>query len=164
MSSKMTANDAAKGKISTIDDIVPPSYMSQESSRNAEDRSSSTWIVTSEKGDRSEKPTVEHIQLADSIRSVGQGESRSFRENILSLYHVWYWELLSAALSFATFIAIVAVLATQDGRPVPNWPSPITVNSLIASFTVVFKAALIMPLAEGVQLPSIAGMRLLEFS
>jgi hypothetical protein len=132
------------------DGTAPVSYSVRGSGgSDGTERASSAWKGAWGKEDGEEKPTMAHIQHVDSICSATSGETRSFRENILSLYKVWYWELLSAALSIASFMAIVAVLATQDGRPVPNWPSPITVNSLIASFTVIFKAALIMPIAEG---------------
>ncbi|KAF6829451.1 hypothetical protein CMUS01_08161 [Colletotrichum musicola] len=45
--------------------------------------------------------------------------------------------------------SILAVWWMRYGRPLPAWPSLISINSLIAIFTALFKASLIFPVAEG---------------
>jgi hypothetical protein len=75
--------------------------------------------------------------------------NRARRSRARTLYRVWRWEVISCLLSICSFIAIVAILASRDGQPIPHWPRLVTVNSLISSFTVVFKAALLLPVAEG---------------
>jgi hypothetical protein len=61
----------------------------------------------------------------------------------------WLPEITSLALACVAFAAIVVTLAIHQGRPLPQWPHLISINSLIAIFNAIFKAALAMPVAEG---------------
>lgn len=64
-------------------------------------------------------------------------------------WRIWWLEVLSSLLALSCLIAMVSILAIHQGEPLPNWPDLISVNSLISIFTAVFKASLIMPIAEG---------------
>ncbi|KAK2754921.1 hypothetical protein CKAH01_05935 [Colletotrichum kahawae] len=90
-------------------------------------------------------------------------ESQSLKENITptknsinrwhlskALWNVWWLEVSSSLLGLGCLLAIVIILSVHDERPLPNWPDLISINSLIAIFTAVFKAALILPIAEGI--------------
>lgn len=66
-----------------------------------------------------------------------------------SVFATWWTEICSSLLALGCILAIVVVLVVHQGRPLPGWPSLISINSLIAVFTAVFKAALIFPVAEG---------------
>ncbi|CAI0643376.1 unnamed protein product [Colletotrichum noveboracense] len=46
-------------------------------------------------------------------------------------------------------LAIAIILSIHQGQPLPNWPDLISINSLVAIFTAIFKASLIMPVAAG---------------
>lgn len=85
----------------------------------------------------------------EELETTGQSQERQERSVAASIYRVWLWEILSTLLSIGSLIAIVAILASRDGRPMPEWPRLVTVNSLISFFTVIFKASLLMPIAEG---------------
>ncbi len=61
----------------------------------------------------------------------------------------WLTEILSCVLALAALAAIVITLATHQDRTLPRWPSLISINSLIAIFTAIFKAAMLLPIAEG---------------
>ncbi len=79
----------------------------------------------------------------------------------------WLWEVLAWITSLISLIAIISVLAvyngifgrtshtghdlTLAGKPLPRWPYSITLNSLIAVFSTVFKACTAVPLTEGKQ-------------
>lgn len=67
-----------------------------------------------------------------------------------SLQRLWLWESLSIAVATLAFTAIVTTLILRGDRPLPDWPSAITTNALIAIFTAIFKACLLMPIAEGI--------------
>ncbi|KXH38468.1 hypothetical protein CSIM01_05593 [Colletotrichum simmondsii] len=41
------------------------------------------------------------------------------------------------------------ILAFHDGKPLPHWPDLISINTMAAVFTAIFKASLMMPVAEG---------------
>lgn len=94
-------------------------------------------------------------------------ESQSLKENITptknsinrwhlskALWNVWWLEVSSSLLGLGCLLAIVIILSVHDERPLPNWPDLISINSLIAIFTAVFKAALILPIAEGMSYPT----------
>ncbi|KAK1522759.1 hypothetical protein CPAR01_14302 [Colletotrichum paranaense] len=65
------------------------------------------------------------------------------------IWSVWWVEMFSSVLALECISAIVIILSVYRGQPLPNWPKLISINSLIAVFTAVFKAALILPVAEG---------------
>lgn len=45
--------------------------------------------------------------------------------------------------------AIVVILKLYDQKPLPQWRFSITINSLVALFSTISKAALLIPIAEG---------------
>ncbi|KAJ9616769.1 hypothetical protein H2200_000488 [Cladophialophora chaetospira] len=62
----------------------------------------------------------------------------------------WLPEVTSLVLACLAFTAIVVTLAVHQGRPLPRWPHLVSIDSLIAIFSAIFKAALITPVAEGI--------------
>jgi hypothetical protein len=64
----------------------------------------------------------------------------------------WIWEFLSCVVAFACIIAIAGVLATHSGKPLPAWPKLISINTMVAVFTAVMKACLMVPVAQGMPL------------
>lgn len=56
-------------------------------------------------------------------------------------------------LAVGCLVSIILILSLHQGQPMPSWPELISVNSLVAIFTAVFKASLIMPVAEGGHIP-----------
>lgn len=64
------------------------------------------------------------------------------------VHRLWLWELLSIAAAALALVATVITLALHKERPLPKWPSAITINALIAVFTAIFKACLMMPISE----------------
>lgn len=63
---------------------------------------------------------------------------------------LWLWESLSIAVATLALTAIVITLVLRSDRPLPDWPSEITLNALIAVFTAIFKACLMVPITEGI--------------
>ncbi|KAJ9611536.1 hypothetical protein H2200_004720 [Cladophialophora chaetospira] len=55
----------------------------------------------------------------------------------------------TCVLALAALAAIVITLALHEGKTLPKWPSMISINSLIAVFTAILKAAMLLPIAEG---------------
>lgn len=66
------------------------------------------------------------------------------------IQRLWLWEVLSIAVAALSLAAIVITLVLRRDRPLPKWPSAITINALVAVFTAIFKACLMMPIAEGI--------------
>jgi hypothetical protein len=61
----------------------------------------------------------------------------------------WLSEIISLVLACIAFTTIVITLAIHQGRTLQEWPLLISINTLVAIFTAIFKAALVMPVAEG---------------
>lgn len=57
-------------------------------------------------------------------------------------------ELMACLAAILSLVAIVAILATYDGRTLPNWPFGISINAVVSIFSVVFKGAMMIPVSE----------------
>ncbi|OCL05885.1 hypothetical protein AOQ84DRAFT_379147, partial [Glonium stellatum] len=63
---------------------------------------------------------------------------------------LWIAELLSCFLAIAALVIIVIILATHQNKPMSQWPRLISINSLVSIFTSIMKAAMLLPVAEGI--------------
>lgn len=61
---------------------------------------------------------------------------------------VWTLEMASLLLATLVFGGIMAILATRDGRELPNWPYLPNISALVSILTAVFKVTLLFPLAR----------------
>ena len=62
---------------------------------------------------------------------------------------MWIAEMLSYLLAILALTAVVIILALHQNKPMPQWPSLISINSLVSIFTSIMKAAMLLPVAEG---------------
>jgi hypothetical protein len=60
----------------------------------------------------------------------------------------WMPEIVSYLISLFALGAIVAVVRARDRKPLPDWPSPFTINFVVSVFTSILKAAMMMPVSE----------------
>ena len=51
-------------------------------------------------------------------------------------------------ISLISFLAIVVLLRTHEGRPLPEWPFSITINSLVSVFASIMSATMLVSVAE----------------
>lgn len=77
-----------------------------------------------------------------------RGSSFTFRSWV-DVDRLWISELSSCLVSLACLAAMVVILRTHDEKPLPQWPHLITINSLLAIFTAIMKACMMMPIAQG---------------
>ncbi|KAL8660013.1 MAG: hypothetical protein Q9202_006839 [Teloschistes flavicans] len=75
-----------------------------------------------------------------------QKEDSGWLRTVVS--HPWLLEIVSSFIAALALLAIIVTLAIHQGRPLPQWPHLISINALIAVFTTIFKASLLMPVAE----------------
>lgn len=61
----------------------------------------------------------------------------------------WTADGFGCAIAALALMAICIILRVHANNPLPEWPYSITINALIAIFTVVLKAGVALPLAEG---------------
>jgi len=61
----------------------------------------------------------------------------------------WTPEILWSLLSILSLGLIIAVLTIYNQRGLPNWPLPISLNTLVAFLEAICRVSLIVPLTEG---------------
>ncbi|KAL9616257.1 MAG: hypothetical protein Q9160_008863 [Pyrenula sp. 1 TL-2023] len=62
----------------------------------------------------------------------------------------WLKEFLSLVVALIALAFIVMVLALHQDKTLPKWPSSISINSLVSILTSILKAAMMLPIAEGI--------------
>lgn len=100
------------------------------------------------RGPREQVVTAQSVEKSQLLgRQKSPENAQDARE--VSVLETWYMEIVSSILALSCIAAIVIILSLYQGKPLPAWPKLISVNALIAVFTAIFKASLIMPVAEG---------------
>ncbi|KAF2664059.1 hypothetical protein BT63DRAFT_429586 [Microthyrium microscopicum] len=61
----------------------------------------------------------------------------------------WGLEVLSCVIAVCSLLAIVVILATHEGKPLAT-QATISINSWISIFTAIMKAAIMLPVQEGI--------------
>lgn len=61
----------------------------------------------------------------------------------------WTWEIGSLALAAAALVAIIIILRVYDGKSLHKWKVDISVNTVIAILSTIFKGSLAMPISTG---------------
>ncbi|KAK3347215.1 hypothetical protein B0T25DRAFT_297102 [Lasiosphaeria hispida] len=75
--------------------------------------------------------------------------SQLSRQSIFSRSSTWTFEVASLIVAILAVAAIIAVLAFYDNKPLPSWPSSITLNAVIAVLATVATASMSVPLSSG---------------
>ena len=88
----------------------------------------------------------EDEQYADTARDPS---TRSSDTGIFEVFSIWWLEMVCCAIFSGAFLAIVATIYSYEGRPLPEWPYHLTINTLIAIYVVILKAALLLVTAQG---------------
>lgn len=96
-----------------------------------------------------------HLSTADSrgiFRSTTRARTLPTRKrkppSDSCVQRLWLCEILSITAAALALATIVIILVLHRDHPLPKWLSAITINALIAVFTAIFKACLMMPVAE----------------
>ncbi|KAF9880320.1 hypothetical protein CkaCkLH20_02274 [Colletotrichum karsti] len=70
------------------------------------------------------------------------------RRPIFSILKGWWQEIVWSVISLICVIVLVVLLNAYDGKPLPNWPSGLTLNTVIAFISTVCRTAFILPVME----------------
>jgi hypothetical protein len=62
---------------------------------------------------------------------------------------IWWLEIVCSILFLASLFAIVATLYSYEGKQPPNWRYRLSLNTLIAIYAVILKAAMLLVTAQG---------------
>ena len=66
----------------------------------------------------------------------------------VSAVRLWWVEISSCVFALLTMIAIVATLYPHQGKPLPQWPYHLSVNTLLSIYTAVLKGSIITVVSE----------------
>ena len=92
---------------------------------------------------------VDSSLLDDDLGKHGGLRDNSRWKRMLAFVNkCWIWEMLSWFISAACMAAIVIVLLKLDGRPLPEWPFSIQLNSVLSVLAVSAKATLVLPVSQ----------------
>ncbi|KAF4888369.1 hypothetical protein CGCF415_v009030 [Colletotrichum fructicola] len=80
-------------------------------------------------------------------KGAGAEPRRSTRS--LSILKDWWQEILWCIISLIAFAALVLVLKEFNQKPLPRWPSGITLNTIIAALSTIARTAFLIPVSEG---------------
>lgn len=89
-------------------------------------------------------PAVHEVSLDDGeTGSLSSGSSKHLNGGS------WTVEIICFAIALSALAAVIGVLAHYNRKPMPEWPTGITLNTLIAILTAIANAALATPLQQG---------------
>lgn len=88
-----------------------------------------------------EKNNCQH-ETTEERRVEGGGSMRR-------ILNGWWQEMLCCALSIVSLIVLTIILRRFDNQPLPQWPSGITLNTVLAFIATLCRAMLLVPVSEG---------------
>ncbi|KAF6828957.1 hypothetical protein CPLU01_08187 [Colletotrichum plurivorum] len=90
-----------------------------------------------------------HQDLDEStLQSTGSiTENTAVSIAVKPLWRVWALELVCILLSVLLFVVIILVLFISNNGPLPEWPLGITLNTFLALFATLAKAAFMIPVS-----------------
>jgi Protein of unknown function (DUF3176) len=94
-------------------------------------------------------PAIPKIRPTKQTERLVRGPSARFGTPKLAVFHAWRFEILSCLLFVLSLVAIFVTIYSHQGRPLPQWPYSISINSLVAIYVVILKAAMLFVAAEG---------------
>jgi Protein of unknown function (DUF3176) len=89
-----------------------------------------------------ERSPCEHVDAVEVRRQNQRGGRFEF-------LRIWWLELLCCVLFIGALVAVVVTIYPYEGRPLPQWPYHLSINSLISVYIVIPKAAMLLVAAEG---------------
>lgn len=98
---------------------------------------------------RSQRPSEGRLDDNTHALSLQRSQEERFDRLRKAVSHPWLLEILSCLIAALALLATIVTLAVHEGRQLPQWPHLVSINALIAIFTTIFKASLLMPVAEG---------------
>jgi hypothetical protein len=78
-----------------------------------------------------------------------QKQNIGWKESTRRIIDGWWQEILCCALSIVSLIVLTIILRKFDNKPLPNWPSGITLNTVLACVATLCRTTLLVPVTEG---------------
>ena len=94
--------------------------------------------------------TEELSDTASLKKSPSVQSSASPRSSLQRSIYLWWLEAVCCILIICGLVGIMVTLSALNNQPLPQWPYGLTVNTFVAAFSVLIKAASGLVLAEGI--------------
>jgi hypothetical protein len=91
--------------------------------------------------------SLHHVSTMGPYSPIQGGErSPSPRRTMMHRIHTrwWFWELCGATFTIISFLAMVIVLRVFDGRPIPDIPLGISLNTIASLLGAIVKTTLLL--------------------
>ncbi|EXK78379.1 hypothetical protein FOQG_16944 [Fusarium oxysporum f. sp. raphani 54005] len=73
----------------------------------------------------------------------------SWENTLRRIIEGWWQEMLCSLVSVVALVILTLTLRKFNNQPLPDWPSGITLNTVLACISTVCRAALLIPVTEG---------------
>lgn len=74
-------------------------------------------------------------------------DSRQYKDQ--NVFDLWWLEISCCGLFLPALAAVIATLYPHHGHPIPQWPDSLSINTLIAIYIAILKAAILLVVAAG---------------
>lgn len=79
-------------------------------------------------------PSTDRVSWENALRRVIEG---------------WWQEMLCCLISVVALVILTIILKKFNSQPLPDWPSGITLNTVLACIATICRSALLVPVTEG---------------
>jgi hypothetical protein len=84
-----------------------------------------------------------------ALARIGLGSRRASQSTSRMCTRSWTTETCSYMIAILALAGLVATLSAHQGKPLPQWPQLVTINSIISLFSLLMRACVGVVLAEG---------------
>ncbi|KAK3686209.1 hypothetical protein B0T22DRAFT_242745 [Podospora appendiculata] len=104
------------------------------------------------KADRGQLPALDtsSAYFSNATSEANPNAQGNAPTQIQALLNAWAFEFVWILVSLSSFSVILVILLIYDGRTLPRLPLNITLNTLVAFFSSLSKAAFMIPVAEAI--------------
>lgn len=97
---------------------------------------------------KTESPS-EEMPVEESNKPDAAARDEKSTTHTRSAWSLWKWEIISIILGGAVIAAMVALLRIYENKALSEWRAPISINTVVAILTALFKGVLAVPISAG---------------
>ncbi|KAK8928146.1 hypothetical protein H634G_10811 [Metarhizium anisopliae BRIP 53293] len=97
---------------------------------------------------KTESPSAE-IPVEESNNPDAAARDEKSTTHTRSAWSLWKWEIISIILGGGVIAVIVALLSIYENKALSEWRAPISINTVVAILTALFKGVLAVPISGG---------------
>lgn len=97
---------------------------------------------------QSQQPQQQSHQEQQQEEQQQQEEEQRQTGERFNLAKIWWLEMAASLLALSMFAAIFGTVYPYQGKPLPQWRYSITINTLVAIYSEIMKAAMMLVIGE----------------